>query len=508
MRQLEKLLGAVSALLFFGTCIIALMWIGYTAVSLAKGSTETPIATQQTANEPVAAAAVKASPASVETTPPAAAEPAATAPKVAAVSAAQGEKVFKKCKACHVAKADGKNKTGPNLWGVVGRQIAATEGFKYSAALQEKAAEIWDVAQLKAFLAKPKKHVPGTSMSFAGLKKDADLANVIAYLGQQSDTPQDVVALGLAAAGAETVPAADPSADDQAEEIVEIEPVPYPEGVTYANPPTRTEAEIAGAKARAAELAETAATLDYERARFHPIHFPPMIEQASNEECLVCHQEILDHKPRASSPAGVQADDTLAWYQTLDTYQGDQASFHYRHLESDFAKEVMNLECTFCHKGNDPREETPDMMIGRAPLSASTSPEFTLRKMVNPSDTCLRCHGAMPDPVEIMGLEGPWHEVRADMEYPEAPNGCLSCHAESFRTERHAVTYLNAENIEKIGREGSSDSCYGCHGGRAWYRNAYPYPRHDWPDMDTETPDWAADRPTESDPAYALPASE
>ena len=142
----------------------------------------------------------------------------------------------------------------------------------------------------------------------------------------------------------------------------------------------------------------------------------------------------------------------------------------------------------------------------RAALTAPASPEFTLRKMVNPSETCLRCHGDFP--YETMALEGPWHEIRADMEWPEAPNGCLSCHAESFRTVRHQVNYLNAENIERIAREGTSDSCYGCHGGRSWYRISYPYPRHAWPDMDPETPDWAAGRPTASDPEYALPAAE
>ena len=246
----------------------------------------------------------------------------------------------------------------------------------------------------------------------------------------------------------------------------------------------------------------------YQAARWDPIHFKPAIDQATNEQCLSCHQEIIDRRVHEASPAGLPASQTLAWYQTLDTYVGDQESFHYRHLESEFAKEVMNLECNFCHKGNDPREESPDMVPTRAALSAGTSPEFTLRKMVNPSETCLRCHGAFPGPEEIMGLPGPWHEVRADFEYPEAPNGCLSCHAETFRSVRHNVSYLNAENIEKLAREGSSDSCYGCHGGRSWYRISYPYPRHAWPGMDEEVPAWAEGRPSASDPEYALPAAE
>lgn len=406
----------------------------------------------------------------------------------------KGAKVYKKCKACHTVDDKAKNKSGPALWSIVGRPIATVEKFKYSKALKALDGQVWSVENLDAYLAKPKEFVPGTKMTFAGLKKEKDRVNLIAYLALQSDTPVEP-----------ETPSEQTASDEGGQEVVEIDPVPYPEGVTYHNPPARSDKEAAEIAARVAAL--TAAALDYERARYHPLHFPPAAQQASNEECLVCHQEILDHKPLEASPAGVPADQTYAWYQTLDTYAGAQESFHYRHLESDFAKEVMNLECNFCHKGNDPREESPDMVPTRVTLSSEPNPEFTLRKMVNPSETCLRCHGAFPDP-EIMGLEADWPEARVDMEYPEAPNGCLSCHAESFRTVRHGVTYLNAENIEALARAGSSDTCYGCHGGRSWYRVTYPYPRHAWPDMDTEVPDWAAERTTASDPEYALPEAD
>jgi len=275
----------------------------------------------------------------------------------------------------------------------------------------------------------------------------------------------------------------------------------YPEGVEYSNPPARTDDEIARIAAELAVFEAGIKGIDYERARYHPIHFPPMIDTASNEQCLTCHQDILDHKPLEVSPAGVPAEDTIAWYQTLDTYQGDQASFHWRHMESDFAKSVMNLECTFCHKGNDPREESPDMMPRRAAFSASKTPEFTLRKMVNPSTTCLLCHGGMPDVDEIMAIGAPWPEARVDFEDEDNPNGCLMCHTD-IRSNRHNVTYLNAATIEELGQNGSSDSCYGCHGGRQWYRISYPYARHPWLDMDEEVPEWAADRPTQSDPQY------
>ncbi len=496
MRFLETAVITVTILLFLSIAALGFFWGGVASTMVFKGSPvmegtrpEAPAAGDTASNAQAGGGAAKAP---------------AKAPAAKVVSAAAGEKVFKKCKACHAIAPDGKHKTGPNLWNVVGREVASAEGFDYSDAMVAHGGN-WTVDALRPYLHNPKKAIPGNKMSFAGVKSDDDVTNLIAFLGSKADTPQDVVALGLSDTVVEV--AANDAATEEEDEVVEIEPVPYPEGITYANAPQPTAEKQAAAKAKAAEIEkQVAAGMDYQRARYHPLHFSPNIENASNEECLACHKDILDHKPRSESIAGVPVDATLAWYQTLDTYTGPQDTFHYRHLGSDFAKEVMNLECTFCHKGNDPREETPDMLPTRDAFQAAATPEFTLRKMVNPSTTCLRCHGQFP--YEVMDLEGPWHEIRADMEYPEAPNGCLSCHAEGFRTVRHQVSYLNSANIEKLAREGSSDTCYGCHGGRAWYRIAYPFPRHPWPDMDTEVPEWAVDRPTQSDPEYALPAAE
>jgi cytochrome c len=95
-----------------------------------------------------------------------------------------GAKVFKKCATCHSVAQGGGNKVGPNLYGVVGRKRASISGFNYSAALQAKAGS-WSVEDLNLWLTKPKDFVPGSKMGFAGLKKDKDRANVIAYLKQQ-----------------------------------------------------------------------------------------------------------------------------------------------------------------------------------------------------------------------------------------------------------------------------------------------------------------------------------
>ncbi|MBT6566865.1 MAG: cytochrome c family protein [Candidatus Puniceispirillum sp.] len=99
---------------------------------------------------------------------------------VIAGDAAKGEAVFKRCKACHYADKD-KNKTGPHLVDVIGRKAGSLEGFKYSKAMRESQL-VWDEATLIAYLKAPKKFLKGTKMAFAGLKKEADIENVIAYL--------------------------------------------------------------------------------------------------------------------------------------------------------------------------------------------------------------------------------------------------------------------------------------------------------------------------------------
>lgn len=97
---------------------------------------------------------------------------------------AAGEKVFKKCKSCHQIGEGAKNRSGPILTGVVGREAGVVDGFKYSKPLMAMAEDglVWDQANLAEFLAKPKGFMKGTKMSFAGLRKDADIAAITAYL--------------------------------------------------------------------------------------------------------------------------------------------------------------------------------------------------------------------------------------------------------------------------------------------------------------------------------------
>lgn len=109
---------------------------------------------------------------------------AVAAPAFAEGDAESGEKVYRKCKSCHMVGEDAENRLGPLLNGIVGAPAGAVEGFGYSDAITEKAAEglVWTEENLAAYLAKPKDFIPGNKMSFAGLRKDDDIADVIAYL--------------------------------------------------------------------------------------------------------------------------------------------------------------------------------------------------------------------------------------------------------------------------------------------------------------------------------------
>ena len=101
---------------------------------------------------------------------------------------AAGEKVFKRCAACHSINKGGKNKIGPALYNVVGRKIGGVDDYKYSKALIAYEKE-WTFEELNGYLIRPAKWIKGTKMAFAGLRKESDRASVILYLNQNSDNP-------------------------------------------------------------------------------------------------------------------------------------------------------------------------------------------------------------------------------------------------------------------------------------------------------------------------------
>jgi len=106
----------------------------------------------------------------------------------ASTSAADGEKIFKKCLSCHSIAKEGKNKIGPKLFGVLGRQAGSISDYKYSKAMASHG-KTWTLDEMNSFLIKPKDWIKGTKMSFAGLKKAKDRAAVILYMNGNTDTP-------------------------------------------------------------------------------------------------------------------------------------------------------------------------------------------------------------------------------------------------------------------------------------------------------------------------------
>ncbi|MFN3262790.1 MAG: c-type cytochrome [Pikeienuella sp.] len=164
---------------------------GEAATEEAPAADEAPADDAAAAEEAPADEQVAVAPAAPEE-PAAEDAPAAggMSPEMAAVFAsadlAEGEKVFRKCRACHKTE-DGANGVGPHLHGVVGRQIASVDGYRYSDALP--ADQAWTPENLYAYLEDPKGWAPGTKMAFAGLKTSQERANVIAWLNQQGDSP-------------------------------------------------------------------------------------------------------------------------------------------------------------------------------------------------------------------------------------------------------------------------------------------------------------------------------
>ncbi|MGD9917673.1 MAG: c-type cytochrome [Paenirhodobacter sp.] len=160
-----------------------------TDVKITRQATVLDVTPDEAKGEAVAAAEPAAEPAAAAADTPAEAAPAPEAPAAAAISEdpaviAQGEKIFVKCKACHMIGAGAKNKVGPVLNGVIGRTAGTAEGFKYSPAMKDAGAGglVWNPETIATYLHDPKGFVPKNKMAFAGLKTAEEAAAVIAYL--------------------------------------------------------------------------------------------------------------------------------------------------------------------------------------------------------------------------------------------------------------------------------------------------------------------------------------
>ena len=170
--ELNKIAGAVlgTCLFVMGTSILS--GVIFTPKKAGNAGYDLPAA-EETAAAGAGAAAAQEEPLPV---------------RLAKADPAKGQNAAKKCAACHDFTKGGPNKVGPNLYGVVGRQVAAHPGFNFSAALKAKGGT-WTPEELDNFLHNPKKDVPGTIMAFAGIPAGGERADIIAYANTLSDNP-------------------------------------------------------------------------------------------------------------------------------------------------------------------------------------------------------------------------------------------------------------------------------------------------------------------------------
>jgi cytochrome c len=154
------------------------------------------------------------------------------AARLAAANPEEGMTAGRPCLACHSYEKGGPQKTGPNLWEIVGRAPGAVPGFAYSDAMKAKAGEPWTYDTLDRFIADPKGYLPGTKMSYSGLKREDARADLIAYLRTLSDNPKPLPEPTAQAGTTETAPDAAGAAPDAPPEAVEGEPAATPEGQT------------------------------------------------------------------------------------------------------------------------------------------------------------------------------------------------------------------------------------------------------------------------------------
>jgi len=208
--EVNKILGAV---LF--TCLVLL------ALNITAGALFTP----EPPKKPGYEIAVQEEPAGAPAAAPAAEEPIEQA--LANADPKRGQQTAKVCQTCHTFEKGGPNKIGPNQWGVVGRKKGSEAGFAYSDAIKSKGGE-WTVDDLNKFLTSPRTYAPGTKMSFAGLPRVNQRADVIAYLNTLSDSPQPLPTAAAPSAQDKAQPPAGGQAAPQGQSAPGAKPSPPP----------------------------------------------------------------------------------------------------------------------------------------------------------------------------------------------------------------------------------------------------------------------------------------
>jgi cytochrome c len=170
--ELNKILGAI-----LGTCL------GVLSINIAAGAIFAPVKPAKPGYE----IAVPEQPGG-ETKPAEQEQQPPIEQLLAKADVARGENSAKKCAACHTFNKGGRLMVGPNLWGIVGRAKASVPGFNYSAALKAKGGN-WTIDDLNLFIANPRTDIPGTAMTFAGIPRATERADLLVYLNSLSDNP-------------------------------------------------------------------------------------------------------------------------------------------------------------------------------------------------------------------------------------------------------------------------------------------------------------------------------
>ena len=314
-----------------------------------------------------------------------------------------GERVFGKCKACHQAE-DGANGVGPHLYGVVGRDVGSVDGFSYSGALSE-AADVWTPENLYAFLENPSGYAPGTSMSYNGLSKPEDRANVIAFLDQTDGDMTEVAA----EEGAEETASAEEGAEEGSTEEAATEEASSEEGSE----------EEATEEAAAEEGSEEGATEEASA-------------EGSEDATEEASEEGSDEQATEEASADESSDESGSEEQASEESSGGEGSAF---AELVAAADVGDGErafrkCAACHKAEEEANGVGPHLVGVVGRDQASVEGF------NYSDA-------------LAGLGGQWtpDELNAWLEDPKgyAPGNKMAYRGVRKEEERAAlVKYLES----------------------------------------------------------------
>ncbi len=204
--------------------------------------------------------------------------------RLASAEPSAGETLFRQCSACHSANEGGRNMVGPNLWSVVGREVAAAEGFSYSNALQEYGGE-WAYERLDCFLENPSDCVPGTNMGYAGIKDPEKRADMIAYLASLGEAPPFPEVEEEAAETAEAAPDDEAAPSDEQADTSEMAAADATAGAEQADKEAAQGAEQAAGE----DAAEAAGDADKTKLAALFADADAAAGENSVQTCVACH---------------------------------------------------------------------------------------------------------------------------------------------------------------------------------------------------------------------------